>query len=140
MSAPTPATAPWKLPATTSRLIDGDTAVFKVTLKVSLPEEAVTVERGFVVRLLEVNTPEPNEPGGKEATAFARSFLFEDGDLAVPRPVQLGLTGRKDVYGRMLGWAVVEGKNLSSELVAAGLGEYRALAAHVAALTEQETA
>ncbi len=135
MAAPTPATAPWKLPATCARLVDGDTAVFKVTLKVSLPEEAVTVERGFVVRLLEVNTPEPNEPGWAEATAFARSFLFEDGDLAVPRPVQLGLTGRKDPWGRWLGWVIIDGKNLSSELVAAGHGEYRALAAHLAALT-----
>ncbi len=134
MAASTPATAPWKLPATCLRLIDGDTQSYRVLVRVSLPEEVVTVERGFVVRLLEVDTPERDEEGWAEATSFARSFLFDGGDLAEPRSVDLRLTGRKDVYGRMLGWALVDGKNLSSELVAAGFGEYRALAAHMAAL------
>ncbi len=134
MAAPTPATAPWKLPAECMRLIDGDTQSFRVILRVSLPEETVTLERGFVVRLLEVDTPERDEAGWAEATSFAREFLFDGGDLSLPRSAMLHLTGRKDVYGRWLGWALVDGKNLSSELVAAGFGEYRALAAHMAAL------
>jgi len=135
MSAPTPANAPWKLPAAALRLIDGDTQVFRVTFRVLLPEEVVSLERDFVVRLLGVDTPERGEAGWAEATAFARGFLFDGGDASEAKTVDLRLTGRKDVYGRWLGWAIVDGRNLSTELAAAGLGEYRPLAAHVAALT-----
>lgn len=134
MAAPTPATAPWKLPATTLRLIDGDTQTYRVTFRVLLPEETVTLERDFVVRLLEVDTPERDEEGWSEATGFARSFLFDGGDASEPRSVDLRLTGRKDVYGRWLGWALVDGVNLSGALCDAGHGAYRPLAAHLAAL------
>ncbi len=134
MAAPTPATAPWKLPATALRLVDGDTQVFRVQLRVMLPEEALVVERDFVVRLLEVDTPERNEAGWAEATSFARDFLFHGGDLSLPRAAILHLTGKKDPYGRWLGWALVDGVNLSSALCDAGLGEYSPLSAHLAAL------
>ncbi len=134
MSTPTPANAPWKLPAICLRLVDGDTAVFRAQLRVMLPEETLVLERDFFVRLLEVDTPERNEAGWAEATAFARDFLFHQGDLTLPRSAMLHLTGRKDVYGRFLGWAIVDGVNLSSALCDAGHGEYRPLAAHMAAL------
>ncbi len=134
MAAPTPATAPWKRPATCLRLIDGDTQVFRALIRVFLPEETVTLERDFVVRLLQVDTPERDEEGWAEATAFAREFLFDGGDLAEPKSVELCLSGKRDVYGRWLGWALVDGANLSNALCDAGHGEYRPLSAHLAAL------
>ncbi len=134
MAAPTPATAPWQLPATALRLVDGDTQVFRVGVRASLPEEVVILERDFVVRLLEVDTPERDEAGWAEATAFAREFLFDGGDLSLPRSAMLHLTGRKDPWGRWLGWCLVDGVNLSSALCDAGLGEYSPLSAHLAAL------
>ncbi len=116
------------------RLIDGDTQAYRVQLRVMLPEETLVLERDFVVRLLEVDTPERDEAGWAEATSFARDFLFHEGDLTLPRSAMLHLTGRKDVYGRWLGWCLVDGRNLSADLVAAGHGAYRPLAAHLAAL------
>lgn len=130
----TPETVPWRLPATCLRIIDGDTQVYEATARVAMPEETVEVRRTFVVRILQTDTPERGEEGWAEATAFAREFLYDSSGLA--KPVDLRISGRKDVYGRALGWALVDGVSLSAALTAAGLGSYRPLTAHLATLTE----
>jgi endonuclease YncB( thermonuclease family) len=127
----TPENAPWRLPAEALRVVDGDTAVFRVALCIAMPGELVTVEREFVVRLLETDTPERGVAGWSEATTFVRGFLFEDGNLALPKTLELRLTGRRDVYGRWLGWALVDGVNLSYAINDAGHGEYRPVSAMV---------
>ena len=115
----------WTLSAEALRTIDGDTQVYKVIQTIRLPGESITVEREFVVRLLEVNTPERGEDLWAEATAFAKGKLFGPEG---PVPVILRLSGRRDVYGRWLGWVTLaDGKDLSAELVAAGLGKWAAV-------------
>ena len=117
--------APWKLPAEAVRCIDGDTVVFLARAQLKMPGQLVTVEREFVVRLLETDTPERGDAGWSEATAFAKGFLF-NGSFSPPepRPAELRLTGKRDVYGRFLGWAFVDGVNLSYALNDAGHGKY----------------
>jgi hypothetical protein len=123
-------------------MIDGDTQVYEVSKLVELPDEEVVVRRDFVVRILETDTPERREnyEGWTAATEFSRSFLFanEVGFAAIPRSVSLRLTGRKDVYGRWLGWALVGGVNLSYALNEAGHGEYRPVTTHMALLSVGE--
>lgn len=130
----TPDSAAWKLHASSDHIRDGDTQVYMVGAHIALPDETVIVERLFIVRLLEIDTPERGQPGWAEATAYSRNFLYEDGDLAMPRPVDLRLTDKHDVYGRWLGWAIVDGVNLSYALHDSGHGEYRPATVHAARL------
>lgn len=135
----TPDTAPWKLPAECERVIDGDTQTYTARAIAVLPGEQVTVEREFVVRILETDTPERGDAGWSEATAFAREFLFGM-SFAPPDPksVELRLTSKRDVYGRWLGWALVDGVNLSYALNDAGHGKYRPAARQLETLAVPE--
>lgn len=114
--------APWRFAdAWCVRAIDGDTQVYRVRIVVELPGETVTVEREFVVRILETDSPERRDHQAWLAEkAFAEHMLFDEADGGGLGPAtnldELVLTGRRDVYGRWLGWAVVDGANLSHEL------------------------
>jgi len=80
------------------RVIDGDTLVVE----------------GVRVRVAEINCPEPGEPGGAEATEFARRFIARGRVRVLP------VRGR-DKYGRTLARIEVAGKDLGLALIAAGL-------------------
>jgi endonuclease YncB( thermonuclease family) len=81
--------------------------------------DTLTLDNGDKVRLSWVNTPElkPPEAYGKEARDLTQ-------DLTEGKPVQLILQGDnpRDGYGRLLAGIQVDGKNLSIELLEAGLG------------------
>lgn len=81
--------------------------------------DTLTLDNGDKVRLSWVNTPElkPPEPFGKEARDLTQQ-------LTEGKPVRLLLQGEnpRDGYGRLLAGIEVEGKNLSIELLEAGLG------------------
>ena len=124
--------APWQFDGAPVRVIDGDTVVVEGNLFVDLRRE-------FVVRLLEVDTPElrAKDTAERERALAAKRFtwdfmLTEGGHL---RPLKIALTGRKDVYGRYLGWVSVAGVDLSRALIEAGHGEARTYAAHLRELT-----
>ena len=88
------------------RVVDGDT--FDMRAQVWL--NVTVTER---VRVLGVDAKEAREPGGAEATAFARAWL-EKG------PVRVRACGR-DSFGRVLGIVTnASGETLADALKAAG--------------------
>lgn len=105
--------------AVIQRVVDGDTV------------EVVIGDRRHRVRLLNIDTPETNAPGGsveclgEEATRFTESLLRRG------EAVTLEFDGpRTDRYGRLLAHVVLEdGRNVSQEIARRGLGnalEYEA--------------
>ena len=90
------------------RVIDGD------SLRIEL--------RGIEVqlRLLGVDAPEWNQPGGPEAKAFVEGWLAQGGtiDLEYDRK-------RYGKYGRLLAWVWRDGRLLQEDMVRAGHAEVK---------------
>lgn len=128
--------------AAARRSIDGDTVVLTARQQLRWPDEAITCERDFVVRLLAVDAPErrgDTKAAGDAALTYVRSVLFADGDPAEPIPLELETDGAKDVYGRTLGRVRITkgphiGRDLSELIVEAGHGVAKDYAAHRAEL------
>lgn len=96
-----------RIPVKVDRVIDGDTfhsnevevAIFDVTVKI--PD--------LRFRLLGVDTPERNEQGYKEATAFTKNLI--QGKEVIVQP-----TG-KDVFGRWLCVVYLEDEKTLNDLL-----------------------
>ena len=107
----------WIVSADVVRVIDGDTAVFAISIWPGLTGTAH-------VRLLGVDTPErqgDTRAAGDKARAFTQDWLNK-GDVVIAigcgHPAQ-------DSFGRYLGKVTRNGKNLADELIGAGLGVKR---------------
>lgn len=98
---------------TFQRSIDGDTIVV-------LLDCGVRVYSSQVIRLARINAPEMNDPTpeGKEKAHKARDFIVS---FFVPSWECEVETIRQDPYGRWVGEVTRNGKNLSDELLRAGL-------------------
>ena len=117
-------------------IMDGDTQRFKATQTITWPDEIVSADRDFLVRLLETNCPEREDDndGWLAAKNFVTAFLYEEvedvGDLAIGG--RLILTGRKDSEDRWLGWFVRnDGVNLSYAINDENVGSYVAYEDHL---------
>jgi len=136
MSTGETAFAYWYEDAYCVRVIDGDTVLMAATVR---PFPGETMEREFVVRLLGVDTPEvrgETRDAGIAASAFTRSLVFDGAPACV-----LGLTGKRDVYGRWIGSVYVPKDStlpadLATALIEAGHGTSKTYAVHLAELTE----
>lgn len=122
--------------AASRRVIDGDAQVYTANIVVAAVDETLLVEREYVVRLLEVDTPERDTDyeGWKAAVDWVKDFLTEQDDQGKTVPIeggQLTLTGQRDVYGRYLGWFELDGIDVSHELASLGLGTAQPLEQHV---------
>jgi endonuclease YncB( thermonuclease family) len=91
------------------RAIDGDTIVLRL--------EGAKIERKETVRLLNINTPEKNEPGFVEATEALKG-LVRGGyvELEFEKPD----AEKRDGFGRLLAYVIAEGVNVNVELVRQG--------------------
>ena len=127
--------------AAASHIRDGDTPVLIAEQIVRWPDGEVRTTHEFVVRILGVDTPETRDKDPQlraiayRAKEFTSDFLIDTEGIL--KPATLKLTGRKDVYGRWLGWVEVGGKDLSAALLEAGLGDERAITLHLAELAEE---
>ena len=104
-SAPDPQPNRWFV----LRAIDGDTLVLRL--------EGAEIERKETIRLLNVNTPEKNEPGFVEATEALKG-LVRGGyvELEYEKPD----AERRDGFGRLLVYVIADGVNVNIELVRQG--------------------
>lgn len=95
------------------RAIDGDTLVLRL--------EGAAIERKETVRLLNVDTPEKNQPGFEEAREALKTLVragwveleFEDPNKE-----------KRDGFGRLLAYVIAEGVNVNLELVRQGWSRY----------------
>jgi Staphylococcal nuclease homologue len=125
--------------AASRRVLDGHAQVYTAEITVAAIDETFLGEREYVVRLLEVDTPErgADYEGWKAAVDWVKDFLTEQDDQGKTVPIeggQLTLTGQRDVYGRHLGWFELNGIDLSHELASRGLGTAQPLEQHVGQL------
>jgi micrococcal nuclease len=92
---------------------DGDTLVARL--------EGGPTERIETIRLLNVNTPEKNQPGFVDATE-ALKYLVRGGtvDLEYEKP---GVE-KRDGLGRLLAYVIADGVNVNLELVRQGWSPY----------------
>ena len=90
------------------RVIDGDTLV------IHYDGEPTSI------RLPRVNAPERNESGGPAATAALRGLV--DG-----RTVRISFTAdsKRDNFGRLLASVAVDGVDVETQLVRAGMAQWR---------------
>jgi micrococcal nuclease len=87
-------------------VIDGDTVLFK-------PDHYSSASRAFLkVRLVDIDAPETNQPQGNSATQALKS-------LALKRRATLEIVAT-DVYGRKLGWLMIDALQVNAELVRRG--------------------
>ena len=122
--------------ATSRHVLDGDAQVYTANIVVAAVDETLLGEREYVVRLLEVDTPERDSDyeGWKAAVDWVKDFLTEQDDQGKTVPIEGGrltLTGQRDVYGRYLGWFELNGIDVSHELASRGLGTAQPLEQHV---------
>lgn len=97
-----PPDKPWT--GVCQKVVDGDTIY-------------VSHNRTLVkIRLYGVDCPERGRPFSKEATAFAKAMVFAK--TVRVEPVDM------DRYGRTVAWIRIDGKDLSRELIRAGLGRW----------------
>jgi micrococcal nuclease len=96
--------------ATVEKVVDGDT----LDLQVDLGFGVFTRQR---VRLLGINAPEHNTPGGKKATAFVQAWVTEHGPTFTVRTSK----DKREKYGRYLATVLSDTKELGQALVDAGL-------------------
>lgn len=103
--AAVPVPQPELLPkeGTVTRIIDGDT---------------VELVGGKVVRFVGANAPEVNQPFHDEAAAFTKKLIL---NKKVALEYEKGY--EQDKFGRLLAYVFVGGKNMSIELVKAGLAK-----------------
>lgn len=95
------------------RAIDGDTLVLRL--------EGAEIERKETVRLLNIDTPEKNEPGFEDATEALKGLVrggyveleFENPDAE-----------KRDGFGRLLAYVIVDGVNVNIELVRQGWSKF----------------
>ena len=116
------------------RAIDGDTLVLRL--------DGAKLERKETVRLLNINTPEKNEPGFEDATAALKG-LVRGG--YVEREFENLDAEKRDGFGRLLAYVIVDGVNVNVEMVRQGwsafytkYGRGRLAAEFVAAEAEAE--
>lgn len=83
------------------RVIDGD------TFRVFYDGEETSV------RLAGCDTPEPNEPGGREATNYVRDLI--DGNKVRLRFANM--QRKRDNFGRLLCWVEFDGDDLTDLLI-----------------------
>jgi len=126
----------YRFDAASRRVLNGDAQVYTAEITVATVDETFLGERDYVVRLLEVDTPERDADyeGWKGAVDWVKNFLTEQDDQGKTVPIgggQLTLTGQRDVYGRYLGWFELNGIDLSYELASHGLGTAQPLEQHV---------
>jgi hypothetical protein len=117
-------------------IMDGDTLRFKAMQVITWPDELISADREFLVRLLETNCPEREDDydGWLAAKDFVTEFLYEEVENVgqVPIPGSLILEGRKDPDGRWPGWFVRnDGVNLSYAINDAKVGTYVAFEDHL---------
>lgn len=95
------------------RAIDGDTLVLRL--------EGAEIERKETIRLLNVNTPEKNEPGFLEAKE-ALQTLVRGGtvELEFEKPD----AEKRDGFGRLLAYVIAYGVNVNVELVRQGWSKH----------------
>ena len=101
----------WAVPATVSRVIDGDTVVVSADLgwHISLTSS---------VRLYGVDCPELNTDEGKVARDFVKDLLPDGTPITL---VSHKLLGATDKYGRVLGSITLpNGRDLSTVLLETG--------------------
>jgi hypothetical protein len=113
-------------------IMDGDTLRFRATQVITWPDELISADRDFLVRLLETNCPERKDDydGWLAAKDFVTEFLYEEVENEIPG--KLILEGRKDSDGRWLGWFVRnDGVNLSYAINDANVGTYVAFDDHL---------
>jgi micrococcal nuclease len=91
------------------RVIDGDTLVARL--------EGSAIERKETVRLLNVNTPEKDEPGFEEA-GEALKALVRGGTIALE--FAQPNVEKRDGFGRLLAFVLAEGANANVEMVRQG--------------------
>lgn len=87
-----------------TEVIDGDT--FKT-------------EKGKTVRLLGINAPEMNDPGGDIAKEFLKNMILNK-RVELKRDIT-----EKDDYGRYLCYVYLDGKFINEEMIRVGLAETR---------------
>jgi hypothetical protein len=126
----------YRFDADSRRVLNGDAQVYTAEITVAAIDETLLDEREYVVRLLEVDTPErgADYEGWKAAVDWVKDFLTEQDDQGKTVPIgggHLTLTGQRDVYGRYLGWFELNGIDLSYELASQGLGTAQPLEQHV---------
>src|SRR5215212_3609228 len=117
-------------------IMDGDTLRFKAMQVITWPDELISADRDFLVRLLETNCPEREDDydGWLAAKNFVTEFLYEEVENVgqVPIPGSLILEGRKDPDERWLGWFVRnDGVNLSYAINDEQVGTYVAYEDHL---------
>lgn len=111
MTKTSPAAPAYTYAATLDRWVDGDTAWLTVDLGFR-----TTTSTDF--RLWGINTPEHNQPGFHEATAFA------EGMAPAGSAVMVQTYKDPDKYGRWLAEVFTpEGKSVNDALIAAGLAQ-----------------
>jgi endonuclease YncB( thermonuclease family) len=91
------------------RAIDGDTLVVRL--------EGGEIERKETVRLLNVNTPEKNQPGFGEAREALKT-LVRGGEVKLE--CEDPLVEKRDGFGRLLAYVIADGVNVNVELVRRG--------------------
>jgi|GEM_PF-1980838 len=99
------------------RVIDGDTAVFKLSKPLDIGFHIVIAVSPYIrVRFARINCPEHGTPEGDAATAFTQDWLnAHEGTITVS-------TSHEDNYGRWVGEIVCtrDNANLSDALLASG--------------------
>ena len=93
---------------------DGDTLVVKQEL-------AYYPARKEIIRMLNINTPERGENLYKEATEALKEFV-KGGDVTLEYKEQGKET--RGVYGRLLAYVLVDGRNINIEMVRLGFSTY----------------
>ena len=87
-------------------VIDGDTVLFK-------PDHYGAASRAFLkVRLVDIDAPEQDQPHGVAATQTLK-------DMALKKHADLEIVAT-DVYGRKLGWLMIDELQVNAELVRRG--------------------
>ena len=110
----TAASLPGPIPAETIRVIDGDT----VEMRMQVWLNTFVVDQ---VRLAGVDTPELHGACEAERTRAADARAFVERTLGAASAIALTDISREK-YGRPLARIVVDGRDLSAMLIAAGLG------------------
>jgi micrococcal nuclease len=91
------------------RVIDGDTLVARL--------EGAEVERKETIRLLNVNTPEKDQPGFGEASEALKA-LVRGGTIALEFAEPN--VEKRDGFGRLLAFVLADGKNVNVEMMRQG--------------------
>ncbi len=89
----------------------------KAVVKDVVDGDTVELNNGLVLRYVGITAPETGEPFEKESTEANRS-LVEGKEITLEYD-----NYKSDKFGRILAYAIVDGKNVSIELVRKGMAE-----------------